>query len=1016
MTGEIQGGVEMNGVPKLDKRDAKTLLQEVKKLANNYTPEWNFDERSSDFGAVLSKVFCHLMEGTINRYNKTSYNYYLTFLNMLGIKLKPASAASGMVIVKANEGSGGAYIEKGSSLYAKLKKQSDIVVYETQNSLFAVDTKITGIFFTDGHLDTISNVYNAKNETDDDEEEIPPFRIFDGISYENRQNHEIYFGDDIIFDVNKPDLTFVFKNSISGIKDKFLINIFSDRENVSWECYNGSKWEKAKKIEVLDGSIRILFDNKPAVVRVMDKKSRYVRCSLKAIPEGDIYVTDIKYKSVSHNVLPDYLFCNDTHLDDADFFPFEEKYTMYNNFFIACEEVFTKIGAEIEISAEVQFAKIKVETDPNLMRKRFKYVMTDIDFADLEPSDMKIGSVVWEYWNGLGWSHLKVDDEGKEFFNITQENKIVRKVSFKCPEDISKTTVGSGEGHFIRVRISKVDNDVEMFLNYISPYIHKISASYKYPDSGHICKEVIVSSNMDKHRIDLLNSGEVKILDKILCENPAMYICLKNPFAEGTIRLFVNIEEGVHRYNPPIKWEYCADDHMGGYKWKHMDVMDLTEGFSHSETVTMIGRKDFKKVKLFGKEGYFFRIVNPDNKYSGNLDIESRPVIKSIDFNAVRVVQRDTHMPEYFSITKNEEDKLCKLTRNNASDVMVWVNEIGKITVNEQEFFLNASSDIAQPEYDELGNLKKLWIKWKPVPNLICADMLDRVYEIDYSKGEVLFGDGKNGKIPPDQNSESIRIDYSVCNGSKGNVDIGEVKGFISNIDNIMSVTNPSPIMGGVDMETVDNAASRTFSHISGGNRLVSLSDFEDSISFNDRNIYKVKCLSHIDANSKQCIGVTSIAVLPVNYMQGYEKFQGIKNRIWEFIDEKAPVTLSRSSKIRIFEVGYIEISVGLDIVINDFNSYQGVYKGIRTRLEEFLNPVNGNFSRRGWDIGKLPRKEFIYNYIKIVKNIRWIKKINIFTKMITPKGKKEVDFEEVKNNRFVVPVFGEPEINISVN
>lgn len=1008
----------MDNIPKLDKRDSKALLQEVKKFAAQYTPEWNFDEASSDFGVVLAKIFCHLMEGTINKYNKTSYNYYLTFLNMLGIKLYPAYAATGMVIVDVEEGSGGTYIKKGSSLYAKSKKSGgETIIYETQDSMFAVDTKITGIFFTEGESDTIVDIYDIGEE--EDEKPIEPFRIFDTISNKNRQSHEIYFTDDTVFYMSQPQLGFTFSNSISEEKNKVLAEIFSDKKNAVWEIFNGEKWEKAQKMEKIGQEIRITFKNKPQKVKVNGKRGLSLRCRLKKIPYNNVAVTQINYKSFSEKIAPEYLFCNDTHLADKDFFPFEERYTMYNNFNFACKEAFIKKGATIEIEAEVQFVKVKVEADPNATtNKKFKYVMTDIDFADLEPSDMQIEEVVWEYWNGQGWKKLNVEKGGEKFFTLTDNKDVNKKVSFLCPNDIEPTALGAGTGYFIRARISKLDNQFDNFSNYVSPYIHKLSVNYKYPDKGHICKEIFVKSNLDEKRIDVINSGEVKILNRILCEHPAMYICMSRPLSEGTIRLFMNIEEGIHRYNPAVKWEYCANDGMGGYKWKHMDIMDLTENFSHSETITMIGKRDFKKIDLFGKEGYFVRIVNIDDKYSGasQRDIEKRPIIKSVDFNAVRIAQKETHAPEYFSTARNEANKLCRLTESNATDVRVWVDELGSLNINEQEIYLNAPSDIAQAEYDEVGNLEKLWIKWKPISGLIAAGMEDRVYEVDYSRGEVLFGDGKNGKIPPAHANESIKIEYSICNGSAGNIDAYKIKGFLSDVDKISRVRNPSPIMGGVDMETIDRASSRTFSQVSGGNRLISLADFEESICFNDRNIYKVRCLPHIDENSKPCVGITSIAVLPVDYMQGYEKFQGIKNHIWKFIDDKAPVTLYRSSKIRIFEVGYVETCVSIDVAIDDFNSYQGVYKEIRQRLERFLNPVNGNFSRRGWNIGEFPRKELIYNYIKVVKHIRWVKKINIFTKMVTSKGKKEIDFEEVKENKFIVPVFGEPEINISVN
>ena len=47
----------MSELPKLDKRNSADLLKEVSALARQYTPEWNFDENSSEFGVVLAKTF-----------------------------------------------------------------------------------------------------------------------------------------------------------------------------------------------------------------------------------------------------------------------------------------------------------------------------------------------------------------------------------------------------------------------------------------------------------------------------------------------------------------------------------------------------------------------------------------------------------------------------------------------------------------------------------------------------------------------------------------------------------------------------------------------------------------------------------------------------------------------------------------------------------------------------------------------------------------------------------------------
>ncbi len=1005
----------MSNIPKLDGRDFKDILKNVKNLAHQYTPEWNFDENSSDMGITFAKVFSNMMESTISRYNKSAYNYYLTFLNMLGTKLRSASPANGMIIAKVVEDTDGAYIEKGTSLFADADTEDGMVIYETQDFLSAIDTSIKNIYLTEPKSDFIGCVYKEVEEEEKNEnKKLGPIRIFDNVFYKNLQCHEIYFEDETVFDMSNTNISFSFYNKFSAKGQKALPEIFSDSDNVIWEYYNGKEWVKVDSAEKIDTGVRIKFKGTAQITTVLGKKSRFIRCRFNRIPKGGISLTDIKYQSTSEVLDPQNYFSDDSDLDKNDFFPFGEQYSMYNAFSIMCDEAFTKKGAMVEISANIQFVKVKI--DYKAPDRNYKSIMSEMDFADLEPDDIEIEKVKWEYWNGSGWAKLNLEKSCDEFFKISEKENTHRTIKFKCPEDIDKISIGSAEGYFIRARIAKMKDQFDFYANYITPYVHDMKVKYEYEGSGHELTNLLVKSDLKEYQIDMSDSGLFKVMEKTICDFPAMYFNLRRPLVQGMIRIFIDIEERVHRFNPSLKWEYLADDNKGGFEWKHIDIMDGTDGFSHSEIVTLIGKNDFKETTLFGEKGYFIRIINPDSKYSNSEDISGRPVIKDIKFNAVRIMQRDTHKPEFFSIEPNEENKLCKLSYPNVSNVEVWVDEFGKISTNEQEKFLQMPKDCAEPEYDELGQLEHLWIKWTPVPNMVAYGMQDRVYEVDYPRGEIVFGNGKNGKIPCAQYNESIKITFSICNGSKGNIEAHKVNDFISSIPNIAFIDNPAPIMGGVDMETIDNAARRMFGQISGGNRLVSLSDFENAICYNDRNIYKVKCLSHIDEYSNPAMGITSIAVLPREFMQGYEKFQGIKDRIWNFMDQKAPATLSQSTRLRVFEVGYIETSVSIEVVIDEFNSYQSVYNGIESKLKTFLNPVSGNFSGKGWEIGEFPRKEFIYNYIKTVPHIKWIKSINIFTKMITPQGKKEIDFEKVKTKRFVVPVYGEPEINISVN
>lgn len=1014
----------MSNVPKFDSRGSEDIMSEIKNLASQYTPEWNFDENSDDFGVTLSSVYSKMMENTITKYNKMSYNYYLTFLNTLGTKLRPAAPSEGVVIIKTLPDSEPVYIEKGTAVYADAQTDDGTVIYETMDSLTAVDTSVEKIYFTEPKSDFIGCAYSRVKDSDEesDEEEnenkvpkVGSFRIFDNLYYDNLQCHEMYIGDSAVFDMSNTDVTFSFYDSLSAKNQKTLPEIFSDEKNVSWEYYDGKKWNKIENLEKTEFGVRLRFKGATQVQEIQGVASRYLKCKFKKVPENGVSLTSIKYQTQSEDLGAEGMFAGDSEVSVNDFFPFEEQYSLYSEFAVKCDEALTKKGATIELVADMQFVKVK--TDAEMPGKRYKIIMSDVDFADLDPKDIEIQKVKWEYWNGRGWSALTPDESAEKFFSVQKDLKETKRVlKFKCPDDIEPISVGSDEGNFIRARISKMKDQFDFYANYITPYIHEIKIKYYYEGSGHNTKEIFVNSDIKENKIDLTGGTLKKIMERSLCEYPAMYICLSRPLTRGMMRIMIEIEEGIHRFNPTLKWEYLADDHKGGQVWKHIDVMDATDDFSHTETVTLIGQNDFKKSKIFEAEGYFIRIVNPDKKYSETDNIVGRPVINDIKFNAVRVIQRDTKEPEYFSIDVEEEDKVCKLASNDASNAEVWVDEFNNISTNEQEKFLKMPSSEVRPQYDELGQLEELWVKWKPVPSLIAHGPDERVYEIDYSQGEVKFGNGRNGKIPPSQYNESIKIQYSVCNGNDGNIESHMIGDFVNSIDDIEEVDNPTPIMGGVDMETIDSAARRMFSQISGGNRIVSLSDFEDAICFNDRNIYKIKCLSHVNEESEEEIGVTSIAVLPRKFNQGYVKFQGLKNRIWQFIDEKAPSTLSNSSRLRIFEAHYVETVVKLEVVIDDFNYYQGVYSGIEEKLKEFLNPVSGNFSHKGWNIGEFPRKELIYNYIKTVPNLKWIKSINVFTNLLTPEGKKEIDYENIKYKKFVVPVYGEPEINITVN
>ena len=143
--------------------------------------------------------------------------------------------------------------------------------------------------------------------------------------------------------------------------------------------------------------------------------------------------------------------------------------------------------------------------------------------------------------------------------------------------------------------------------------------------------------------------------------------------------------------------------------------------------------------------------------------------------------------------------------------------------------------------------------------------------------------------------------------------------------------------------------------------------------------------------------------------------FIGIKNNVLRQMQERAPAVLTEGGGLEVFEAQYIEYSVQLKASIADYNDYQDVYREIEQRLEQYLNPITGNFDGKGFEIGALPNRIKIYNHLKNVKGLKEIQNINIFCYERIREYRREIDYDTIFDRSFAVPVSGTHEIEISV-
>ena len=235
---------------------------------------------------------------------------------------------------------------------------------------------------------------------------------------------------------------------------------------------------------------------------------------------------------------------------------------------------------------------------------------------------------------------------------------------------------------------------------------------------------------------------------------------------------------------------------------------------------------------------------------------------------------------------------------------------------------------------------------------------------------------------------------------------------FSSNISFVSKVYNPKKSLGGLNHEDIDFASKRTLSKISNGNRIISKRAFEKGILFNDNRIFKIKCFPHIDQYENDQAESLTIVILPKDYKGGYENFANIKENALQFIKKNAPFHIANSDKLYVREVVYVEFLFKIVSKIDNFQKYQEVYDKINFRVKEFIDPIRGGNDKNGFDIGNLPSQHEILNNINFIDG-SYITKFEVYTKISTKDGDKEILLSDAQRIKFAVPIFHSIDLDI---
>jgi len=982
----------------IDKRTKQDILTALRERAASYTPEWHFDEKEPDIAAVLAMAYADMAAGTIKKLNGIPLKNKIAFFNTTNAAMLPAEPSEGYVTFSLSAGdSADTEVPAGTVLTAP-DGNDDTVHFETTDDVLVSGAAIGRIFCTDDAADYIGE-YEGFRENG--------LLLFDR-SPKNLQHHQMTLAHPYLFDVRGMSclrLQFLRRGGIAVSAAD--VRALADAHAAAVEYYAGEAGYVPFTHAAEENGVLVLRTGEQAPAPAADEDGNFrIRITAADMDRfGDFAFLRVLASPEGGMVPADTITDGSTEYKKDFFYPFGERYQLYNEVYFAADEALCKKGADITLSFDVSFVRVPMENALPDEEIRYKWIADKSDFKENAEYEIAITEVIWEYYNGYGWSRLFENDEGSRLFTAAQGvMEAYRTMRFRCPEDMTPLFVGAGEHCFIRARILKADNLYKLRGHYLTPTVRNLSFAYSYADGGRAVTDITAENNIGTAVFDPANLPEEKgfvPFRRTGTEQRALYLGFERPPLDGPYRIFWDIRENPTASAPRLTWEYLADG-----KWRPLNMVDETRSFTRTGFTILLDNHDFTRAELFGREMYYIRVIDADNAYrSGTAFL---PIIEDIRENTVRAVNIDSREEEYFAMNVYRENVSMALAKGSVLSCTVYVDETSTLTREETER-LDAAGRLIR-EHDETGMIDRIWVKWNEVNTFVGEGPDSRVCILDRSRGILTFGNGRNGKIPSASDIENIRVVYTTGGGKRSNVDVGQVSGLERSVGFVTSVTNARRFSGGCDAETLDEAMRRSASLIRTQGKAVTARDYEKLAKVASRSVLGVHCCPGYNLHGERENGAVTLVVLK----SPDARFSRIRQDLMDYLTPRTAGGIAMADRLAITEPEFVSVNVRAVIAVQSTGDVWSVKKEVEERLRTLLDGAE-NGSDLASRLGRLPGEQQLRSCIMRTPKVAYLQSIYVTTYIAGAQGFTEVDPEKLPRRRFILPANGTHDISITL-
>ena len=427
------------------------------------------------------------------------------------------------------------------------------------------------------------------------------------------------------------------------------------------------------------------------------------------------------------------------------------------------------------------------------------------------------------------------------------------------------------------------------------------------------------------------------------------------------LQLFYAKKDAQWEAEQKVVWEY-----WDGNNWVPLVVSDATKNFTASGFVDFVGPDDHKQSLKFAEDRYWIRARLEMGGYV------KPPCIVRVMQNTVAAANVVTVRNEILG--SSDGMPLQKYHLSQGAYLEGEVIEVRERDEPSSEEIVDLGKDAVRPAEESEGG--GYWVKWKAVESFFASGQRSHHYLRNPTMGQIVFGDGTRGMMPPEGRNSIVARRYQIGGGTRGNVNAGTLTALTRSIAYIDKVSNMLPAAGGADAETIEEAKARAPMEIKSRDRAVTAEDFESMAMRASTGIARAKCLP-----SGRHDGHVLLVVVPkgddrsLDLTRKLEPAPELLRYAKSFVDERRLV----ATVVEVIKPVYIEISIKVTLIRRSVGQAERVRREIEQRLRRYLHPLVGGRDGKGWPFGRSVYKSDLTHVVEDIPGVEVIDAITIY-------------------------------------